>query len=76
MKQTIYLNAIHDKDLKPLLREHQLEAPLAQGMLRCYSCDRAMTWDNIGGVALREGRLVLYCEDMGCMRGDSRRQYA
>ena len=67
MKETVQLNAIHDKDLMPLLREHQLETPLAQGMLRCHSCDRSITWDNIGGIAFKEGRMVLYCEDMGCL---------
>ena len=76
MKETIHLNAIHDKDLEPLLREHQLDAPLAEGKVRCHSCAQPMTWDSIGGIAFKEGRLVLYCEAMECMHGGRNRQYA
>ena len=76
MKETIHLKAIHDKDLMPLLREHRLDAPLAQGMLRCHSCAQPMTWDNIGGIAFKEGRLVLYCEDMSCLHEARSPQYA
>ena len=76
MKETVHISAIHDKDLMPLLQEHQLATPLEQGKVRCHACAQPVTWDNIGGIAFKQGRLVLYCESMACLGGIKSQQVA
>lgn len=66
-KNTITIKAVHDDDLKPVLKKLGLWEGVKQGTLKCLSCGKAITYDNIGGLKKVKGEVGLICDNLLCL---------
>ena len=67
MKTKIDIPAIHEKDLKNILKELGLFEKLEKGELFCGNCDRIITWDNLFALKKIDEEIILFCDEIDCM---------
>ena len=74
MREKVELPAVHDRDLRSILERFGLADILDEGMLCCSSCDRQLTWGNIGALLVRNNTLQLYCNLSDCIEDATKQQ--
>lgn len=62
------INAVHDGELRRVLRRLGFEEALAASAVKCAVCDRPVGHDNIGLLWPENGDYHLVCDDMQCIR--------
>jgi len=64
VKRKIY--AVHDRDLKQFLTELNLLDKITNGEIKCPECNRIITLENIGFIAIFKGEAKVCCGDIEC----------
>ena len=67
MREKVILPAVHDKDLIKLLEEFGLREKLERNQLKCKSCGRKLTFENLGGLIVKQDGILLLCNYMECI---------
>lgn len=67
MERKIDIPAIHDKDLKNVLKSLGLLEKLEKGELFCDNCKKQMSWDNLFALKVIENKVVLFCDEPDCI---------
>jgi hypothetical protein len=67
MRERIEVPAVNDRDLTEILDHHGLTEKLKAGSLKCESCSRAITWENLGALWARRGAVSLVCDLSECI---------
>ncbi len=68
MRKRIELSAVLDKDLKGILVAHNLLEKFTSGDLRCKFCEEPLSWDNLGGFYVQDGKPILVCSSLDCIK--------
>lgn len=63
----INIQAVHDKNLRSILDEFQLSERIDSGTLLCEFCAQPISWDNIGALLVRGGRIAVCCALVDCI---------
>ena len=66
-KTASIVKAIHDSDLKKVLRKLRLYEKLTRGELKCAICGCPLTLDNLGGLYRENGEVKLVCNKIKCL---------
>ncbi len=61
MGETFTIKAVHDSDLKPVLKKLGYWDKLQKGELKCKTCGKTITFDNLAGMKKEKGEIVFYC---------------
>jgi len=61
------LHAVYEEDLPRLLKSLGLSDALDRGVLRCYTCDDALTAETVGCIFPYQGEIHLCCERLSCL---------
>lgn len=75
MDKKIEVPAIHDKDLQQVLKDLGLLEELQEGKLCCINCSKHITWDNLFALKVIENKLVLFCDESGCVDNSTEKYY-
>jgi hypothetical protein len=67
MPGNVEITSIRDRDLRPILKEFELDRLMDEGALLCDSCSRTLTWDNLGGLLVKDGTIVPFCDLAECL---------
>lgn len=67
MKEKINISAVLDKDLKKILDKYNLSTKIDEGQIHCESCQEIITWDNISALKVKNGKLILFCDNVECI---------
>ena len=67
MFEQLDLPAVKDKELKEILDFFGISEKLNSGQLKCYSCSKILTWENIGALLPHKGSLLLCCDIFECI---------
>jgi len=59
--------AATEEEFATLLREHQSLEPFESKNTTCEKCKKIVSWDNLLGYKLENGKILLYCNDVNCM---------
>jgi len=72
VRQQIELPCIRDKDLRKILETRNIASNIDNNELLCESCSEIITWDNIGAILVKEGKLVVCCDLIDCLENLSK----
>jgi len=64
---SIVLRAVHDTDLKRVLRRLDILEAVEGGKLRCSVCNRPVNMDNLGGLYMDNGEVKVVCNNISCL---------
>lgn len=67
MTDKIDIPAMHDDDLKSILRQYNLLEKFEKGEIKCCFCDSSVNWDNIYGMTFKDNSLKLICDSIECL---------
>ncbi len=67
MGKKIEIPAIHDKDLRRILKEFGFENSLDNNLLKCSRCGNVITWEMISALRVVGNTLDIYCNDPECI---------
>ena len=67
MYKKIEIPAIHDKDLRQILKKYGLEEKLDNNTLTCSLCGNIITWETISALKVSGDTLDIYCNDLDCL---------
>ena len=67
MREKLELPAVIDSELEGILEDFGLSGPLKEGRLNCIVCGKVMNWENLGGLKVSEGNLLLFCSEPECI---------
>ncbi|HEY0030019.1 MAG TPA: hypothetical protein VGC65_04620 [Bacteroidia bacterium] len=67
MKERLDIPAIHDDDLKTILKKYELLTKFESGEVKCCYCNISLTWDNIYGLILKNNIPQLICDSIECL---------
>ena len=67
----ISINAIHDKDLRTILDNFGLAEKIDNNSLLCGFCYQPISWNDIGALLIKEGRIILCCKLLDCISSAS-----
>jgi hypothetical protein len=72
MREKVQIPAMRERDMRLFFMEHGLSDAIDRGELECASCGVTLTWNDIAGFVLRNGRPVVYCGRCGAGRTKGR----
>ncbi len=67
MTEKIKIPAVHDDDLKLILKKYHLFEKIEEGEITCVLCNDTILWDNIYGVFLEDNTPKLICSSVNCI---------
>ena len=67
VRRRIPVTAISSDDVVGLLRRLDLYNDIISGRAKCFICERRVTLENIGGILEVSGKIVLICDNPGCI---------
>ena len=67
MSKKFDIPAIHDKDLRKILKEFGFENALDNNLLKCSKCRNLITWETISALRVVGDTLDIYCNDPDCL---------
>jgi len=62
------LKAVFDTDIETLLKSINLWDEFEKGLLKCISCNKIITKDNLGCIIPFEGKIHLSCDNTECLK--------
>lgn len=63
----VTIPAVHDLDLKDVLAKLNLLDKIEAGEILCAQCQNTITIKNLGGLAKKNDRLLLFCSQTDCL---------
>jgi hypothetical protein len=67
MREKVRITAMRESDLRELLREFGMANVIEQGNCKCYCCHSSLTWDDIGGIIMQDGKPIVVCSSAECI---------
>ena len=67
MRKKLRLPAMRESDLRHLLKSHDMTEAIDRAEIECMCCGNPLTWDDIGGIIVKEGALKLVCVTTDCI---------
>lgn len=67
MSDILDVPAVRESDLRLILAQHGLAAPIDAGSVKCAACSTQLNWNNIGALLVKAQSLVLFCDDFDCL---------
>jgi hypothetical protein len=63
----INIRAVHDKDIRSILDKFGLSKKIDDRELLCEFCSKTVTWDEIGALLVKNGKIVVCCKFLNCI---------
>ena len=67
MNDDLELPAIKDSELRPILDRFKLSDSIDNNREHCVSCNKLISWENIGALLVKDKSLVIYCDRPECI---------
>jgi len=67
-KEEIHLDLLFEKQLKQFLERLGKYNEFVNKMIKCERCSEALTLDNLGYIAFKDGEAKFFCANPDCMR--------
>jgi hypothetical protein len=74
MRQKLEIPAARKIDLQNILSSHGIPPELDDDSLHCSVCNEKISWDNLGGIFIREDKPILFCDLSDCVEIISKQQ--
>ena len=65
-KENVTIKAVHDTDLKSLLKRLGMMEDMKNGKIKCSLCDCILKFDNFGGIYKENNQLKPFCQKIEC----------
>ena len=62
------LDFIYDDDLMPALEKLGIKNDFINGNIKCFSCQKTITLENLYSFFLEEGKLIMACDQEDCIK--------
>ena len=63
----VNIKAVHDKDLRAILDKFGLSEKIDDNSLRCEFCYQPISWNDIGALFIKEGKIIICCKLIECI---------
>ncbi len=67
MREKIKISAMRERDMRAFLADHGLVKEIDLSEAECAYCGTVLSWDNLGGVLVKDGAPVLVCVATECI---------
>lgn len=67
MTEKVEILAIHDDDIKKVLSDFDIEKKIDNREASCCVCGTLVTWENLNGVLINEGKIYFVCDTNNCI---------
>ena len=66
-RETERFELIFEKELEEFLKHQKLYDKLTRGDIKCAFCSETITFENLGAIMVKKGKLIFICSRIECL---------